>query len=71
MKKLSRSRDDIMLFGVCAGIAAYYNVDPTIIRVFALFLLFTTGPAAFFFYMILAAIIPVAEAPKRKKRARK
>ena len=32
-KKLYRSRSSRMLAGVCGGIAEYFNVDPTIVRV--------------------------------------
>ena len=31
-KKLYRSRENKMLAGVCAGIAEYFGVDPTLIR---------------------------------------
>ena len=33
MKKLYRSTSDRMVAGVCAGVAEYLNVDPTVIRV--------------------------------------
>ena len=32
VKRLYRSRSDVMLGGVCGGLAKYLNVDPTIIR---------------------------------------
>jgi phage shock protein PspC (stress-responsive transcriptional regulator) len=32
MKKLTRSRSSRMLFGVCGGIAEYFNIDPTFVR---------------------------------------
>jgi phage shock protein C len=31
-KKLMRSRDERMIAGVCGGIAEYFDVDPTVIR---------------------------------------
>ena len=33
MKKLYRSTSNRMLAGVCAGVAEYLNIDPTVIRV--------------------------------------
>jgi len=33
-KRLYRSRKNRMLGGVCVGIAAYFNVDPSVIRLF-------------------------------------
>ena len=31
-KRLYRSRRDVMIAGVCGGIAEYFDVDPTIVR---------------------------------------
>lgn len=33
MKRLYRSKKDRMLCGVCGGIADYFNIDPTLIRI--------------------------------------
>ena len=33
MKKLTRSRNDKYIFGVCGGLADYFNIDATIIRI--------------------------------------
>ncbi|MCD7771953.1 MAG: PspC domain-containing protein [Oscillospiraceae bacterium] len=33
MKKLCKDREHKMICGVCAGIAEYFNIDPTIVRV--------------------------------------
>lgn len=58
-KKLTRS-DDKMFFGVCAGIAEYFDVDPTIIRVlWACLTVFSTLFPGIILYIILAIIIPV------------
>lgn len=44
MKKLYLSREDRKLGGVCAGIAEYFERDPTLIRVlFFLLVLFSFG----------------------------
>lgn len=32
-KKLCRSEKDCKIFGVCGGIAEYFNLDPTVVRV--------------------------------------
>jgi phage shock protein C len=42
-KKLTRSTTDKKLFGVCGGIAEYFDVDPTLIRVAMLGLTIFTG----------------------------
>lgn len=56
-KKLYRSATDKMLAGVCAGLARYLNMDPTVIRViWAVLSLFAfVGVIA---YIICALIIP-------------
>ena len=41
-KRLYRSRDERMISGVCGGIAKYFNVDPTLIRL--LFVIFARPP---------------------------
>ncbi len=32
-KRLTRSRDDRMIAGVCGGLAEYFQVDPTLVRI--------------------------------------
>ena len=55
-KKLYRSRKKRMIFGVCGGIAEYFNIDPTLIRL-ALVLFACTG-TGILAYFIAAIIIP-------------
>ena len=56
-KRLYRSRTDRMLGGVCGGLAAYFGVDPTLVRlVFALLLVF--GGSGFLLYLILWIVVP-------------
>ena len=47
-----------MLGGVCAGLAEYFNIDPTLVRVIAVFLLLTPCVPAFVAYLIAWALIP-------------
>lgn len=32
-KRIYKNRENKMLCGVCAGLAEYFNIDPTIVRV--------------------------------------
>ena len=32
-KKLYRSKSNRVIVGVCAGVAEYFNIDPTVVRV--------------------------------------
>lgn len=54
-RKLYRSRDRIIC-GVCAGIAEYFNIDPTLIRL-GVVLWGCTG-SGILAYFIAAVIIP-------------
>lgn len=46
-KKLIRPRENRMLAGVCAGVAQYLKIDPTVVRLAAVALaIFTVGTAA-------------------------
>ena len=55
-KRLYRSRNQRMVCGVCGGIAEYFNIDPTLIRL-ALVLFACTG-TGILAYFIAAIIIP-------------
>lgn len=56
-KKLYRSKSDMMICGVCGGIAEYLNVDSTVIRVLTVLLIFGAG-TGLLAYIILAFIMP-------------
>jgi len=43
VKKLYKSRKDKIIDGVCAGIAEYFNIDATIVRIIAVVLAFFSG----------------------------
>lgn len=58
MKRLYRSRSEEMIAGVCGGLADYLNVDPTVIRLVFLLLLFAGG-GGLFIYLILWVIMPL------------
>ena len=60
-KRFYRSRTDKKLAGVCAGIAEYFEIDPTLVRL--LWVVFTfAGGAGIIAYIIAAIIMP--EAPE-------
>jgi phage shock protein C len=41
--RLARSRDDRVVAGVCAGLARYLGIDPVLVRIAALLLIFAGG----------------------------
>ena len=57
-KKLYRSRTDRKLWGVCGGLAKYFDIDPTIVRIIAIASLFA-GSLGFWVYIIMTIIVPV------------
>jgi phage shock protein C len=56
-KKLYRSREDAMIGGVCAGIAEYFNIDTSLVRLATVILIFPGG-LSFWAYIIAWIIIP-------------
>lgn len=58
MKRLYRSKNDRMICGVCGGIAEYFNIDPTLIRL--AFVLFGLSGSGILAYFVAAVIMPDA-----------
>lgn len=57
-KRLYRSRRDRMIAGVCGGLADYFEMDPTWVRLaFLVFLLL--GGSALLVYLIMWLIVPL------------
>ena len=56
-KRLYKSRTDRKVFGVCGGVAKYFDIDPTIVRVIwaALILLKGIGLGI---YIVCALVFP-------------
>lgn len=60
-RNLYRSRRDRMIAGVAAGIAAYLNIDPTIVRV--LWVVATLASGGLFLIVYVAMVLVVPEEP--------
>jgi len=56
-KKLYRSRKDYMIAGVCGGIAEYFEIDSTLVRLLAV-LVVLVGGAGVVAYIIAWIVIP-------------
>jgi phage shock protein PspC (stress-responsive transcriptional regulator) len=67
-RRLYRIHEGAMLAGVCNGIAAYVNVDPTLIRVGFVLLTIFWG-TGLLVYVVLAIVVPVALSPEEKSAA--
>jgi len=57
IKKIYRSKDDCIIAGVCSGLAEYFQIDATLMRVIFV-LLFIGGGAGILIYLLLWLIIP-------------
>jgi phage shock protein C len=49
-----------MLAGVAGGLAEYFNLDPTVVRVLVFLALLSAGPFGLVGYALLAVLIPSA-----------
>ncbi len=57
-KTLTRSKSDRMIGGVCAGLAEYLNLDPTVMRLLFVLGFFLAGPGIVIAYLIMAIVTP-------------
>jgi phage shock protein C len=57
-RKLYRIPSEGMLGGVCAGLAEYLAIDPTVVRLIFI-LLFFAGMSGVLIYLIMLLIVPV------------
>jgi phage shock protein PspC (stress-responsive transcriptional regulator) len=60
-KRLMRSSTDKKIGGVCAGLADYFDLDPTILRVIWVLLVLCAG-SGLVFYIVLWIVLPLAPA---------
>ncbi len=56
-KKLYRSKKDSIIGGVCGGIAEYFEIDPTLVRLLAILIVFVGG-VGIIAYIVAWIIIP-------------
>jgi phage shock protein PspC (stress-responsive transcriptional regulator) len=67
-KRLYTIREGSMLFGVCNGLAAYFNIDATLVRLLFVVLTFFWG-IGIPLYLLLALIVPTANTPAERAAA--
>lgn len=69
-KRLYLIMDGAYIGGVCNGIAAYFDVDVTLVRAVFVILAFLTKGAWVLIYFILMMVIPIAKTSEQKAEAR-
>lgn len=57
-RRLYRSFTESKLFGVCGGLADYFKIDPTIVRILFIVGAFASGGLVLAAYVILAIVLP-------------
>ena len=57
-KRLYRSRSERMIWGVCGGLANYFDMDPTIVRIIFVLLALANG-VGIVVYIIMAIVVPL------------
>jgi phage shock protein C len=58
VKTLTRSKSDRMIAGVCAGLADYLGMDPTVVRLLFVLGFFTLHGGLLLAYLIMAIVTP-------------
>jgi phage shock protein C len=61
-KRLYRSRTDSMIAGVCGGLAEYFDIDPTLVRL-AFVAVLLLGGSAVLIYIIMWIVVPLEPEP--------
>jgi phage shock protein C len=61
-RRLFRSADDRILAGVAGGVAAYFDVDPVIVRIIWFLSVFFTGSLTFWAYLVMIIVVPLEPA---------
>ena len=69
-KRLYRNEDDVVVYGVCSGIAAYFGWDPVFVRAAFGILAFASFGTVILVYVFLMVIIPAASTPAEKLQMR-
>lgn len=69
-KRLMRNLDDKMIGGVCSGLAAYFDIDTTLMRILFVLSLFLSVGTTSFIYLILWFVMPKAITVAQKLQMR-
>ncbi len=59
VKRLYRSRNERMFAGVCGGLAEFFNVDATLIRLAVVLGVFLSVSGLFWIYLVMALLVPL------------
>lgn len=69
-KRLYRVEEGAMIGGVCNGLAAYFGIDPTVVRLIAVVLLVLSTGFFGIAYLVLMFVVPTAKTAEERAAAR-
>lgn len=69
VRRLYRLADGAMFAGVCNGLAAYFGIDPTIVRLLFIVLTVFSGGVVGLVYLVMMFVIPSAETAEQRAAA--
>ncbi|MER2064041.1 MAG: PspC domain-containing protein [Alkalibacterium sp.] len=58
MKRLAKSKNNAVIFGVLGGIGEYFNIDPVLLRVIVVVATFVGVGSTVPIYLLLALVMP-------------
>lgn len=68
-KRLYLIKEGAIIGGVCKGIATYFNIDVTVVRLLTLLLAFFTSGVVLVIYVALMFLVPEARTPEERAAA--
>lgn len=69
-KRLYTLRDGAVIGGVCNGLAVYFNMDVTVVRLISVLLIFVSSGFWILVYLLAMLLIPEARTPEQKAELR-
>jgi phage shock protein C len=62
--RLTRSRSDAMIAGVCSGLGKYLGIEATLVRLFFVLLSLTSSGIGLLLYILLWIVLPLEDQPR-------
>lgn len=66
MKKLAKSKDNAVIFGVLGGLGEYFGIDPVLLRVVVVVATFIGVGSTVPIYLLLALVMPESNVTDNK-----
>lgn len=70
MKKLAKSKNNAVIFGVIGGLGEYFGIDPVLLRVIVVVATFIGVGSTIPIYLLLALVMPDTAGPTDRPSSR-